>query len=164
MKLPSYLKKNGFDIYHFRIKVPKSLVKSVGKAEICRSLRTSCEVTARRKAQILAHEAEELFKVHAQRSLSDVQRLSCQTVDSLPRLADRITNVVQTSCDSDLYNTNTTNVLFRTDRFQYSLLRAKCKVRSCLVSAHVLDRPERVHHPIVVDRALLLRELYKGRI
>lgn len=62
MKLPSYLKRNGFDIYHFRIKVPKNLVKSVGKTEVCKSLRTSCEATARRKALVLAHEAEMYFK------------------------------------------------------------------------------------------------------
>lgn len=61
-KLPKYIKKNGFDIFHFRIKVPQCLVKIIGKTEICRSLRTSCEITARRKAQVLAHEAELLFR------------------------------------------------------------------------------------------------------
>lgn len=59
--LPSYLKKNSFEIFHFRIKVPNELRNKVGKTERCKSLRTRCELTARRKALHLAEEVHRLF-------------------------------------------------------------------------------------------------------
>jgi integrase len=62
MYLPKYLKQNSFKIYHFRIKVPKRLVKIIGKTEICRSLKTTCVVTAMRLALRLADEAALLFQ------------------------------------------------------------------------------------------------------
>ena len=85
-KLPKYIKKNGFDIFHFRIKVPQSLVKVIGKTEICRSLRTSCEVTARRKAQVLAHEAELLFR-SANDSLKQTSNSIRVSDEYMPRLS-----------------------------------------------------------------------------
>lgn len=59
--LPSYLKKNSFKIFHFRIKVPHELRDRIGKTEFCKSLHTRCELTARRKAIHLAEEAHRLF-------------------------------------------------------------------------------------------------------
>jgi hypothetical protein len=49
--LPSYLKKNSFKIFHFRIKVPHELRDRIGKKELCKSLNTRCKLTAKRKAK-----------------------------------------------------------------------------------------------------------------
>ncbi len=61
MALPSYLKRTSFGTWHFRIKVPKHLVSVLGQTEIRRSLETTCELTATRRALILAEEAKQLF-------------------------------------------------------------------------------------------------------
>jgi len=62
MALPSYLKKTSFGTWHFRIKVPKHLVSVLGQTEIRRSLDTKCELTAARRAIVLAEEAKQFFQ------------------------------------------------------------------------------------------------------
>jgi len=61
MKFPTYLHRNSFDIYYFRIAVPQKFRQYIAKTEIKKSLRTRSASLAFRRAQILAVEVHQLF-------------------------------------------------------------------------------------------------------
>ena len=61
MEIQNYLKKRN-NVYHFRRRVPKNLISTLGKNEVVRSLKTSDLRTARRAAIIMADELEQLFE------------------------------------------------------------------------------------------------------
>ncbi|MGK2906853.1 MAG: DUF6538 domain-containing protein, partial [Desulfuromonadales bacterium] len=62
IRFDTYLLKNGFGIYHFRIAVPADLRPILGKREIKKTLRTSDETHAKKKAAVYAAAAADLFQ------------------------------------------------------------------------------------------------------
>ena len=61
MEIQTYLTKRN-NVYHFRRRVPKNLISTLGRNEVVRSLKTSDLRTARRAAIIMADELEQLFE------------------------------------------------------------------------------------------------------
>ena len=62
MKVPTYLHRNSFDIYYFRIAVPAKYRQYIGRSELKKSLRTTSFSVAVRRAYIIAGKAFELLE------------------------------------------------------------------------------------------------------
>jgi hypothetical protein len=61
MQMQSYLTKRQ-NVYHFRRRIPKNLIATLGKNEVVRSLGTTDFKTATRAAMVMADELEQLFR------------------------------------------------------------------------------------------------------
>ena len=62
MKIPSYLQRNRYGIFHFRRAIPKHLQHVIGKTEIIRSLRTRQPREAVQLGRFIAIQVDQLFK------------------------------------------------------------------------------------------------------
>lgn len=62
MKVPTYLHRNSFDIYYFRIAVPAKYRQYIGRSELKKSLHTTSFSVAVRRSHIIAGKAFELFE------------------------------------------------------------------------------------------------------
>lgn len=62
MKVPTYLHRNSYDIFYFRIAVPAKYRQYIGRSELKKSLRTTSFSVAVRRAHIIAGKAFELFE------------------------------------------------------------------------------------------------------
>ena len=61
MQMQTYLIKRQ-NVYHFRRRIPKNLIATLGKNEVVRSLGTTDFKTATRAAMVMADELEQLFR------------------------------------------------------------------------------------------------------
>ena len=62
MKIPSYLQRNRYGIFHFRRAVPECLRNIIGKREIVRSLRTREPCEAVQLSRLAAMQVERVFQ------------------------------------------------------------------------------------------------------